>query len=584
MHLKKIFVKNFRNFSEFTIDFNEGFQTIIGENNVGKSNLYYAIRLVLDTSLSYKDRLLDENNFHGFKKLELEDHIIISIEFSGDNLSSFPNLHAIKSSDNSARVTFLYAHKSILKETNEIFEIVDIKDFRYNLYGGGNSYALSELIELNRITFKELEGINLFYITAFRNIYKDIHGSNNSLLSQFCSSRENAESELSQINTILESSSEELNQLDFIPQVLDTIKSKTSEIAGNYFSFPIALSFLSNYQSDSWNKLNLFFNPEEGKNIQLDILGLGQRNLLYLSLFIAKLINSQNNHELNLLLIEEPEAHLHPQLQKLLFSNLGGLENTQVFMTSHSTHIASDCEFKNLNILYNNIDKIVKSFSPFSNNKLSTRESLLLKRYLDATRSEIFFASAVIFVEGTAEQFLIPAIALEKYGLNFTEYNISVIPIHSRYFDPFLKLFQKNGLEIVACAIIDGDSKELKRDDEGTTAVQNAKSLEVDKRVKVFVGNQTLEIDIFPTRKVNAQYLRISFENLGHQRSYSNLMEVDDDNWAEQLISRIDNTLKKGRFAQELATLINSDFVVPENIDATIKFIAEKKGIVLDVK
>ena len=50
-----------------------------------------------------------------------------------------------------------------------------------------------------------------------------------------------------------------------------------------------------------------------------------------------------------------------------------------------------------------------------------------------------FFASAVIFVEGTAEQFLIPVIAKEKYSLNLTEYNISVIPIHSRYFDPFLK-------------------------------------------------------------------------------------------------------------------------------------------------
>ena len=180
----------------------------------------------------------------------------------------------------------------MLKETDEVFESVDIKDFRYNLYGGGNSFDFADLIELNKISFKELEGINLFYITAFRNIYKDIHGSNNSLLSQFCTSRENSEEELEDINKILESSSEDLNKLDFIPEILDTIKEKTSEIAGNYFSFPISLSFLSNYQSDSWNKLNLFFNPEEGKNIKLNILGLGQRNLLYLSLFVAKLINS----------------------------------------------------------------------------------------------------------------------------------------------------------------------------------------------------------------------------------------------------------------------------------------------------
>ncbi len=68
MHLQKIFIKNFRNFSEFTINFDNGFQTIIGENNVGKSNLYHAIRLILDTNLSYKDRLLEEQNFNGFKE------------------------------------------------------------------------------------------------------------------------------------------------------------------------------------------------------------------------------------------------------------------------------------------------------------------------------------------------------------------------------------------------------------------------------------------------------------------------------------------------------------------------------------
>jgi putative ATP-dependent endonuclease of the OLD family len=584
MHIKKIFIKNFRNFSKFEIKFSEGFQTIIGENNVGKSNLYYAIRLVLDNNLSYKDRLLDEQNFHGFGKLKIGDHIIISIEFFSDNLSSFPNLHAIKTSDNTARVTYVYAHQSVLRETEEKFEKVEIKDFRYNIYGGGDTYELSKLIELNRITFKELEGINLFYITAFRNIYRDIHGSTSSLLSQFCSSRENAEEELSKINSILEFSSNELNKLDFIPDVSSKIKTKSNEIAGNYFSFPISLSFLSNYQSDSWNKLNIFFNPEEGKNIPINILGLGQQNILYLSLFVAKLINEQNKNELNILLIEEPEAHLHPQLQKLLFSNLGVLNNTQVFMTSHSTHIASDCEFKNLNILYKNIEKSVKSFSPFLNNLLSPRETLLLKRYLDATRSEIFFASAVIFVEGVAEQFLLPAIAKAKYGLSLIEYNISIIPIHSRYFDPFLKICQNNNLEIIACAIIDGDSAELKRDDDSTTAVQNAKKLEIENRVKVFVGNQTFEIDLFPAKEINSTYLNKCFENLGHQKSHANLMESNTEDWANQLISKIDQTVKKGRFAQELSTLLDKDFNVPKYIDEAIKFITRLKGIPINVK
>jgi putative ATP-dependent endonuclease of OLD family len=582
MHIQKVFIKNFRNFSEFEINYSEGFQTIIGENNVGKSNLYHAIRLVLDGNMTYNDRLLSEEDFFGFNKIKIDDYVIIGIDFYSDNLSSFPNLHAIKTSDTTARVIYLYAHKSKLKQTEEVFEKVEIKDFRFNLYGGGNSYEFADIIELNKISFKELEGINLFFITAFRNIYRDLHGSNNSLLSQYCSTRENSEDELDKINTILDSSSTQLNELDFIPDITEYIKEKSKEIAGNYFSFPISLSFLSNYQSDSWNKLNIFFNPEEGKNIPLNVLGLGQRNILYLSLFVAKLINEQNSNELNLLLIEEPEAHLHPQLQKLLFSNLGILKNTQVFMTSHSTHIASDCEFKNLNILYRDTKGIVKSYSPFINDILTKRESRLLKRYLDSTRSEIFFASSAIFVEGVAEQFIIPAIAKQKYGINLTEYNVSVIPIHSRYFDPFLKLFQNNNLEVIACAIIDGDSSEIKNEEDSTTAVQKAKELEVEKRVKIFVGINTLETDLFPDPNVNNAYLLKCFENLGHKQSFSNLLKVPSEEWCEQLILRIEQTVKKGRFAQELAGLIDEDFIVPSYIEEALKFIAQQKGIAIN--
>ena len=106
-------------------------------------------------------------------------------------------------------------------------------------------------------------------------------------------------------------------------------------------------------------------------------------------------------------------------------------------MTSHSTHIASDCDSKNLNVLFKNLENEVKSFSPFKGDLLSERENKLLKRYLDATRSEMFFASAIIYVEGVGEQFIIPTIAKEVFGFSLAENNISVIPIHSRYFDHY---------------------------------------------------------------------------------------------------------------------------------------------------
>lgn len=584
MNIKNITIKNFRNFNDFSIDFSDGFQTIIGENNIGKSNLYWAIRLVLDKELSYNSRNLELKDFNGYKKtVALDDYILISIELFSEKLAHFPTFHAFKTSDNTARITYVYAHKNKFNEDETVPEKIELNDFNWRLFAGNQTYDLAELIGKSaQISFRDLEGINLYYINAFRNINADMHGSTKSLLSKYCQSREKAEEELASVRAILEKSSNDLDKLPFIPDLAKNIQDKGVNIAGQYFSFPIAISFLSDYDVDAWSQLNLFFSPETGNNIPIHILGLGQKNILYLSLFIAELENSSQQQEINILLIEEPEAHLHPQLQKILFANLNELKTTQVFMTSHSTHIASDCDYKNLNILFRNQDKEIKSFSPFKDGLLTERENLLLKRYLDATRSEMFFASAIIYVEGVGEQFIIPAIAKEVYGINLTEHNISVIPIHSRYFDPYLKIVQDTNLEIPTAAIIDGDSAELKDEDEATTAVENAKKLEVTNRVVVFSGVQTLEIDLFPDPTTNNSYLKSTFENLNHKQSFANLIKAtkgSDDSWGEELISRIDQTVLKGRFAQELSLLIDKDFKVPNYIEDAILHIAKGKNI-----
>lgn len=583
MNIKSIAIKNFRNFKDFSIDFSEGFQTIIGENNIGKSNLYWAIRLILDRDMSYNTRNLDIKDFHGFKtELTVDDHIIISIELFSENLSSFPTFHSFKTSETTARLTYLFAHKSKFVEDDEVPHEIELSQFKWQLFGGGNSLSIEDILTLDSIRFSDIDGINLYYINAFRNINSDLHGSTKSLLSKYCQSRSETKTELDSVKTILKDSSDKLNDLEFIPDIADNIQKKGESIAGQYFSFPISISFLSNYDIDAWSQLNLYYSPEANNNVPIQTLGLGQKNILYLSLFIAELENSSNNHEINILLIEEPEAHLHPQLQKILFSNLNDLKTTQVFMTSHSTHIASDCDYKNLNIIYRNINKKIKSFSPFKEGLLSTRQNLLLKRYLDATRSEMFFASAIVFVEGVGEQFIIPSIAKEVYNINFAEYNVSIIPIHSRYFDPYLKLVQNSNLEIPAVAIIDGDSDELDEEEENTAAVANAKALEVAERVLVSEGVKTLEIDLFPSFDVNESYLKDCFINLGHERSYNNLIKATKEHpelWEAELIKRIDKTIMKGRFALELSVLIDENFIVPEYIKCAIAHIAKCKEI-----
>ena len=143
-------------------------------------------------------------------------------------------------------------------------------------------------------------------------------------------------------------------------------------------------------------------------------------------------------------------------------------------------------------------------------------------------------------------------------------------------------MVQDNNLEIPTVAIIDGDTDELEDGEDNTTAVENAKKLEVAERVLVSPGTKTLEVDLFPSQDVNESYLKSCFVNLGHETSYNNLIKATKDSpelWEMELIKRIDQTIKKGRFAQELSLLIDEDFFVPEYIKNAIIHIADCKEI-----
>jgi len=252
-------------------------------------------------------------------------------------------------------------------------------------------------------------------------------------------------------------------------------------------------------------KLGLIYG---GNPIDISRNGLGRNNLLYISLVLSQLsasnIQGDKTH-FRIIGIEEPESHLHPQLQDHLAENIEQIrddsaEEMQLLITSHSTHIAAKLSLENTCVLYidPNSGKICSHY--ILNNldhKKDANTISYLKRYLDATKSRIFFARKVILVEGFAEQFLIPEffkvynekdITIDKLGCN-------VVNVNGVAFKHFLKVIA-SGYFIKCLVLTDQDT--------GTKTENRADQLRSDFNIPDLISVEVTTLSTFEKDLIEA--------------------------------------------------------------------------------
>lgn len=554
MQIYKIQVENFRLLKNFSIDIEEELSLVIGKNNTGKTSILSALDKFLnrsdnnkfhfdDFNIDFKEELseliigdiLDPNNYieKGIKlkifieyteTCNLENLSKVMMDLDPENnrivlgfeyILPYNNYIDLKSDWENFKIKEEHKH-----EENDQYKAKGLYDFLADNFSNYFHFQRKS-IEINKDTQitnennyidldKEListkDIINFKYISARRDVAnKDIDKTLSTQTSKIYEKTETKQRQNEAVEVFKDKLSETDDQLsriyvdlfhDIIAKVGDFggIKPNESEI-----------EIISNLQHRELLKGNttVVYKHDDHNKLPEHYNGLGYMNLIYMIFEIEILIQEFKREkerkpaDINLLFIEEPEAHTHPQMQYVFIKNIkkllregikredGECRKLQYIITTHSSHIVADSDFDDVKYLKkngcNSVDaKNLKDLKKDYDER--SKEYHFLTQYLTISRAEIFFAEKVVLIEGDTERILIPTMMkkidieeAEKYKhigekdpyLPLLSQNISIIEVgaYSHIFDKFIDFLGIKSLIITDLDAINADGEKCRVSD-----------------------------------------------------------------------------------------------------------------------
>ena len=483
MYIKEIRIKGYRNYKEAVVPFHEGINVIIGHNNTGKSNLLKAMALVLGNydgrSMKTSD-LFYETDINLLRQQSPRIQIILVFRRSegekdeSKELGLFSQMMTDEHLSQEAQLRYEFRLSdteednykndvSTVETATEIWKIIDrdyIRRFKTFRLGGKSPNGINSGEVLAQIDFQ--------FLDAIRDVSRDLYAGYNPLLHEVLNFfiDYGIKSDLTKDEDVIK---QELKakQEAFCQQAKPLMQTLTDRLvegksvflkyavdAGATFNgaFPVFDGEVT--ENEMFAALRMLIKYAAGIEIPATYNGLGYNNLIYMSLLLAKMqadcnvrFMKRNAKVLSFLAVEECEAHLHPAMQykflKFLQDNKANGHVKQVFITSHSTQIASAIKVEDLICLTTpQLGKVTVGYprNVFNKTNDDLTSKYFVQRFLDATKADMFFANKLIFVEGIAEELLLPVFA--KYiNKDLTDEHVLVVNMGGRYFNHFLKLF-----------------------------------------------------------------------------------------------------------------------------------------------
>lgn len=595
MFISRLFIKNFRNLRHFDVEIGQGVTCFIGENNSGKTNIFQALRLVLDGNIGAQRRRLQPEDLAAGLTFAIPEHVLIAVEFS--DFAGRPNEEALPFTaileNGKARLSYRFRPKATVRDSLEQIPEGDpipkleIDDYVWEIAAGGDNIDLSAVTWNDsfgtRFSTDNLQqGYLVVVMEALRDVENRLAAPRTSPLQQIVEQRKIPADEQARLIQHLQTANTNINASATIRTLGTQLSDSFKEAVGKSFAMGVSLGLGEPSFTDISRGLRVLLSGYGLTNLDPGRNGLGLNNVLYISMLLNYFEGrvAEQKTAGQLLLVEEPEAHLHPQLQRVLLATLQR-KNVQVFITTHSTHVTSGAPLSSHVVLTSTGGPVTKFTKPTAIAALAERDVSDLERYLDATRSTLLYARKVLLVEGPAEQFVIPPLVKKVLGIDLDEEGIAIVPIFGTHFASYAKLFGPGGIQKKCAILTDGDMKPSDADpniaaeqeeDEPLPARQDLNALR-GQYVEVFTCQTTFEREI--TLPGTLAMLKAATREIGAARVADILQRLEDQiaggrrpnlNPGKDGVLRTAKRFGKARFAQVISKHVASASSVPEYV------------------